>query len=224
MYADRLKGLVEDLKQGQMFGEISCLYGCKRTATIIAKQYGSCAKIKAKQFQEMMVEYTEWRKYLEESIISYYTDDVKIFLTSVLRRIHYLKELPDRILNHIAFLMISMQLKNDEQLFSYHTSFANDLEREQIENDEFADDRLFIIFDGIVKVEAQIDGNDFISIDYLAKGCVLRPYHCLVNRANTVKYTVIDNCLVYYLKLETLALLSVDYPELKQALRPIIEQ
>ena len=93
-----------------------------------------------------------------------------------------------------------------------------------MEASEFESDEFYIIFDGLVVVEALIDQTDFISIDYLARGSIIRPYHFLVNRSNTVKYTVLDTALIYSMRLETLALLSMDYPELKQALAPVIEK
>lgn len=38
-----IKKRTKGLKSGDMFGEVSILYGCRRTATVKAKQYCECA-------------------------------------------------------------------------------------------------------------------------------------------------------------------------------------
>ena len=60
-----------------------------------------------------------------------------------------------------------------------------------------------------------IDADFSIVMDYLYKGSVVRPNHYLVNRVNIVKFNVIEHALIYTMRLETIALLSMDHPELR---------
>ena len=130
----------------------------------------------------------------------------------MLRQIEYFRGLPENIIIQIAFLMTPEHRLPGTQLFSFHADFQDEEELEAFEAAEFEADEFYIIFDGLVVVEALIDQTDFISIDYLSRGSIIRPHHFLVNRSNTVKYTVLETCLIYVMRLETLALLSVDYP------------
>ena len=130
----------------------------------------------------------------------------------MLRQIEYFRGLPESIIIQIAFLMTPEHRAPGTQLFSFHADFQDEEELEAFEAAEFEADEFYIIFDGLVVVEALIDQTDFISIDYLSRGSIIRPHHFLVNRSNTVKYTVLETCLIYVMRLETLALLSVDYP------------
>ena len=93
-----------------------------------------------------------------------------------------------------------------------------------IEDEEFGADEFYVIYDGRIAVEIVLDKNNYYEIDYLRKGSLIRPYHFLANRINRVRYKVVEQCLIYKLRLEVLILLSVDYPQLKERLAPAIAQ
>lgn len=42
------------LEPGSHFGEVSMLYNCKRSATVIAKNYCTCAKINRAGYNELL--------------------------------------------------------------------------------------------------------------------------------------------------------------------------
>ena len=42
------------LSKGDFFGEVSLMYGCRRTATVKATQYSQCSKLPHKEFQLLM--------------------------------------------------------------------------------------------------------------------------------------------------------------------------
>ena len=100
-----IRGVFKNLSQGQIFGEISVLYGCMRTATIKSKQFGSCARVRAVEFQDFVSNFPDYKSYLEKVVIRNYDDSLKIFLVHSLRKIEWLKEVPDETLMHIAYLM-----------------------------------------------------------------------------------------------------------------------
>ena len=126
------QGVQKNLYPGQIFGEVSILYGCRRTATIKAKQFGSCATIKAPDFMKFLQNYPDYRKYLETMLIANYDDDLKIFLTKTLRQLDYLKNIDEPTLIHIAFTMSPEHRKAGSELFKW-VNHLNTQEQEEIE-------------------------------------------------------------------------------------------
>ena len=52
------------LKKGDFFGEVSILFGCRRTATVKAKQYCECAFLKNDDFRQLIASNEFLRRYL----------------------------------------------------------------------------------------------------------------------------------------------------------------
>lgn len=49
----RKEQTVRILKPGSLFGEVSLIYNCKRTATVISKNYCTMAKLDKNGFKEL---------------------------------------------------------------------------------------------------------------------------------------------------------------------------
>jgi CRP-like cAMP-binding protein len=56
--------LVNILKEGDHFGEISMIYKCPRSATVTSRNYNTLAKLSEDNFQVLISEYPEYLKYL----------------------------------------------------------------------------------------------------------------------------------------------------------------
>ena len=84
-------------------------------------------------------------------------------------------------------------------------------------------DEFYIIYDGLIKVELDLDDMDTFSLDYLTKGSVIRANHCLVNRPNIINYRVCERVLLFSLKLETMVLLSLEMPALFASMKEQIQ-
>lgn len=52
------------LKEGDHFGEISMIYKCKRTATVISRNYNTLAKLDEESFKSLISEYPEYLRFL----------------------------------------------------------------------------------------------------------------------------------------------------------------
>ena len=81
---------------------------------------------------------------------------------------------------------------------------------------------MLVIYEGTVKVELEVDSAYTIILDYLGKGSIIRPHHFLVNRCNMIKYKAVDQVLIYSLKLETLAILCLEYEQLRESVKDTI--
>ena len=51
-----------------MFGEVSLLYGCRRTATVEAKQYCECSYLSQEEFSNLMHSHNVFKRYLQHNI------------------------------------------------------------------------------------------------------------------------------------------------------------
>jgi CRP-like cAMP-binding protein len=76
---------VKGLRSGDFFGEVSILFGCRRTATIKAKQYCECAFIENKDFLQLLASNTNLKVFLIKNIMKSYDDELRIFLVGCLR-------------------------------------------------------------------------------------------------------------------------------------------
>lgn len=86
------------LGPGDYFGEVSFLFGCRRTATIKAKQYATLGAVDHRIFTEILDEYPIFRNHLKNNIINFFNDDCKIFFSHALRRVDYLADAKEEIL------------------------------------------------------------------------------------------------------------------------------
>lgn len=61
-YVDQKKKLTDNhrtLRPGEYFGEISMIYGCKRTATVVSRKYSTLAQLTRAKFKEIVTEFPE---------------------------------------------------------------------------------------------------------------------------------------------------------------------
>lgn len=93
------------LTAGDVFGEIALLYGCRRTASVKAKQYCECAFIKNVDFMLIMANHPIYKSYLVKQVMKTYDDELRIFLVNCLKSIDYLKDIDDEVLTHLALNM-----------------------------------------------------------------------------------------------------------------------
>ena len=93
------------LRTGDIFGEISILFGCRRTASIKAKQYCECTYIRNTDFLQLLANHQVYRSFLVKRIMRIYDDELRIFLSGCLKQVDYLKNVSDEIIAHIALNM-----------------------------------------------------------------------------------------------------------------------
>jgi CRP-like cAMP-binding protein len=80
------------LKEGDHFGEISMIYKCRRTATVLSNNYNSMAKLTEDQFKELISEYPDYLKFLKVYLQGY-NDKRKKFLMNKMHRVEYFKNI-----------------------------------------------------------------------------------------------------------------------------------
>ena len=70
---------VRELVMGSHFGEVSMIYGTKRSATVISHQYLTCAKVTRDNYEELLLSYPNLSELAKEFIIAY-DDPLKVFI------------------------------------------------------------------------------------------------------------------------------------------------
>ena len=78
------------LSVGNHFGEISTIYGCKRTSTVISRNYNTMARISQDNFHVVATEFPEFEKLLKMYCFRYF-DIRKEFLQNMLHKVEFLR-------------------------------------------------------------------------------------------------------------------------------------
>jgi len=70
---------LKNLRPGDYFGEISLIYGCKRTASVVSTKYSTLAMFNKVFYKEILIEFPELQDQLKKTIFTY-NDRMKRFI------------------------------------------------------------------------------------------------------------------------------------------------
>ena len=144
------------LNEGDHFGEISLMYKCKRSATVISSNYNTFAILKKPRFREVISEFPEYEKLLRDSAIKTYRDSKIDFILKMLRRIEYLQDHSDEVLFDIMFSLVPKPLERDTMVLA----------------EEQPADAVYFIETGEIEVYTKFEQNEFI-LEQLYKGSAI---------------------------------------------------
>jgi len=77
------------LTKGDHFGEIGLIYKCRRTASVISRNYNTMARIAYSHYRDVASEYPEFEKLMKTYSFRY-KDKRKKFLIGLIRKVYYL--------------------------------------------------------------------------------------------------------------------------------------
>lgn len=80
------------IRSGEYFGEISLIYKCRRTCTVVSRKYSTLAKLNHEKFRDITAEFPDLITELKEGIYRY-RDRMKKFLMSCIKRIEFFNEI-----------------------------------------------------------------------------------------------------------------------------------
>jgi len=76
------------LTEGDHFGEISMIYKCPRTATVISRNYNTLARLTYEMYREIVNEYPDYLRYLKLYLFGY-KEAKKYFFFDMITSIEY---------------------------------------------------------------------------------------------------------------------------------------
>lgn len=98
----KIKHEQRTLRVGDYFGEISMLYGCKRTAECLSMKYSTLAKLTCQNFKDIALEYPAFSDQLKEGIYKY-NDKQKKFLRKNLEEVEYFKGIGEDAMHDLMY-------------------------------------------------------------------------------------------------------------------------
>jgi len=96
------------LTTGDYFGEISMVYRCNRTASVVSRNYNTMARISYLQYREVVNEYPDFLRLLTNQI-QQYSDKKLIFLKDMVSELPFVKHSPSIYPTTIYSLMFKMK-------------------------------------------------------------------------------------------------------------------
>ena len=144
------------LCEGDHFGEIALLYpGCRRTCTVISRNYNTMAIIDQRNLRSLISEYPMYKELLIKSVFKY--DDPKLqFLKKMINKLKYVEGLNQYALHEMMFTF-------KQQIFQ-----GGDI---ILRTGDVCNELLFVE-NGIVEVFTEFEGNEFV-IERLTQGAII---------------------------------------------------
>lgn len=136
---------INEIKSGELFGEISLICGCKRTATVRTNNYTTLAYIDKHVFQDMCQQFVEVRLRLKHKLKSY-NDKLKVFLKTLLQSIPFMSDLSNETLEEVSYHLKQKYYDADEIIYR--------------EGDKV--DSILFVTRGDVELLLNIQGQEFI--------------------------------------------------------------
>lgn len=115
---NQVEKYTKTLKGGSYFGEVALLKNCKRTASVISKNYSTCARLDKSSFFRLIERYQFVKDSMLEHMREEYQDKWKKFIKRCIRNIDYLSfGISDKIVEELTYLFELTSLKEENYLF-----------------------------------------------------------------------------------------------------------
>jgi CRP-like cAMP-binding protein len=196
---------VRTLIDSDHFGEISLIYDCKRTCTVVSQNYCTLATISKPDFMEvdrggsMVRLMTTLKQY-----VCYYDDLQKLFIENSLNKVSYFCDLKMMCKNDIIFAMERVQFSKGELIATAG---------EKVE-------KLILVQDGIVELSVKLndvvntDTPNLFVIERLSRGAVINFQSFMMSDISDTDFKCMTKVSAFTLKYDALIKVSHKYPDL----------
>lgn len=133
------------LVKGDHFGEIGCLYSCRRTASVISMAYNVMSRLTRNRLRQFTVDHPEISSLLKKHVFSY-EDKKKKFFLNVFMRIPFLKDMDTEMFHEFMFSLKEIKFEHNEIVLR--------------DNDEI--NHMIIIEEGELEVYTDFEQNEFV--------------------------------------------------------------
>lgn len=111
------------LKNGDYFGEVALIKKCKRTATVVSKNYSTIAELSANNFNLLIQRYPMVKESMSRYLAISYNDKWKKFTKRSLRNIDYLNmTISDEIVEELSYKLERTSVTQGSVIFKAGTT------------------------------------------------------------------------------------------------------
>lgn len=175
------------LRSGDYFGEISMIYGCRRTATVSSRKYTTLALLTRAKYKEIVTEFPELVGQLKEGIYKY-NDRMKKFMKDSINRIEYFQNVNDDAIHDVLYNMETETMPAGSLLFE-----PGDETKEML-----------LIQDGVIEVYTSFENHTFV-IERLYRGSILNFRNFYLGDTTMCYYKFVKNSIIQTITLDKLS-------------------
>ena len=157
------------------------IYGCHRSATVIANNYTTLAKLTQNDFKDLTSKCPQYLNHLKEQLY-HYDDPIKLFLEEQLRKIPYMQRVDRDAFHDVLYNMQQETCEKGTFIFKEQEKSTG----------------LFIVKSGIIEVTVMIEGSS-LAIERLYRGSVINHNAFLIDDICDVSGHCIDTLTLFYM-------------------------
>jgi CRP-like cAMP-binding protein len=172
------------------------LYNCRRSATVIASNYCTLARLSPVEFKNITSKYPSYLKHLKEQVYLY-DDPIKLFLEEQIKRIPYLRNVEIDTFHDVLFNFNQETCDKGTYIFR--------------EGDRSA--AVFIVKSGILEILVRVEGFE-IAIERLYRGSIINHNAFLIGDICDISGRCIDTQTIFFLNFEKINQIRMKHPEL----------
>lgn len=187
---------VRNLFTGDHFGEISLIYNCRRSATVVANNYTTLARLCPQSFKDIASNFPPYLRHLKDQVY-HYDDPIKLFLEEYLKKIHYMQRLDADAFHDVLFNFQQETCESGTYLFKEGETSSG----------------VFIVKSGIIEISVTVEGAA-LAIERLYRGSIINPNAFLIGDFCDVSGRCIDTLTMFYLTYQQIENIRLKHPEL----------
>ena len=179
---------IKNLRPGDYFGEISLIYGCKRTASVNSSKYSTLAMLKKVHYKEILIEFPDLQEQLKQSIFRY-KDRMKRFTVSSIQKIGYFQDIGDAALHDIIY---NLQVKKYQK--GTHLQLPGDNATV-----------LYFLQDGVIEIYTKTENDHEFILEKLFRGSIVNFRTFFMEEGGKVYYRFGRNSICSAITIEKMA-------------------
>jgi CRP-like cAMP-binding protein len=195
------ESFVRILESGALFGEVALIAECPRTATVQSRNYCTCASLSIEDFKEICKQFPEFLTKLRQKRCNY-KDRWKTFMFKIINTVYYFKNLSQESLEEIFYSLETDYYEKDTVLVEAGDSL----------------DKIWILVDGEVDINVQMDTGEVVIIETLKRGCHFGQFSCLIEAPQMFQYKAKTNVMIQSINTAMLENLRIELEDLNDEL------
>jgi CRP-like cAMP-binding protein len=166
---------------GDHFGEISLIYKCKRTSTVLSRNYNTMGRLSYVDWRFLINEFPSYVSFLKKNLFKY-NDERKQFMLGLLEQVEYIQKLSKGIKHDIIYTFEEKWYEQGQMIQKVGQQ---------------VDSILFVQY-GEVDVYTEFEANEFM-IERLHAGSCINKAQFLIGDILHVNYKCRKNCKILQL-------------------------